>query len=291
MVDPRRELVIVDYDPAWPDRFRAIANELRQRVGGDAVRVDHIGSTSVPGLAAKDLIDIQITVPRLDVGDAWPDELLPGLVRRPGFADHVPRGGLAGSGRLGEAVLVPPGAGSTSTCVRRVGRTSGIHCSSGTTSELIRSRLARTERSKRELAAIVGDDWDAYRRAKDPVCDVVFAAAEQWAAARRVGTATERCMAARRPDRRPWRPSPSGLRSPQLLVEARRLAGLVVALGEVGRVAGGVGVEAGGELEVAVLLVEVGGDRLAPRDVVVDARPAPPARPARRRPRPPRPPG
>ena len=54
------------------------------------------------------------------------------------------------------------------------------------------------------------------------------------------------------------------------LVEARRLAHLVVAFGEVGCVAGGLGVQAGGELEVAVLLVEVGGDRVAAQDVLVD---------------------
>ena len=77
--------MIVDHDPAWPDRFTAIAAELRERVGDDAVRIDHIGSTSVPDLAAKDVIDLQITVARLGDADAWPDELLPGLIRRPGL--------------------------------------------------------------------------------------------------------------------------------------------------------------------------------------------------------------
>ena len=183
MVD-RRELVIVDYDPAWPDRFRAIANELRQRVGGDAVRVDHIGSTSVPGLAAKDLIDIQITVPRLGVGDAWPDELLPGLVRRPGFADHVPAEGSQDPADWAKRYWSHPMR--VHVHVREEGRPNQRY------PLLFRDYLradplaARSYGAvKRELAAIVGDDWDAYCRAKDPVCDVVFAAAEQWAA--RVG--------------------------------------------------------------------------------------------------------
>src|SRR3546814_8613907 len=52
----------------------------------------------------------------------------------------------------------------------------------------------------------------------------------------------------------------------QDLVEARRLAHLVVALSDVGRVVGCVGIEASGQLEISVLLVEVGVDRLAPRD-------------------------
>ena len=55
-----------------------------------------------------------------------------------------------------------------------------------------------------------------------------------------------------------------------MLVEARRLAGLMVAFCDVGCVASCVGVKAGSEIEVAVLLVEVRGDRLAPRDVFVD---------------------
>ena len=54
-----------------------------------------------------------------------------------------------------------------------------------------------------------------------------------------------------------------------VLVDAL-LTRLMVAFCEVGCVASGVGIEAGGELEIAVLLVEVGGDRVAPRDVFVD---------------------
>ncbi len=56
----------------------------------------------------------------------------------------------------------------------------------------------------------------------------------------------------------------------QVLVESRCLARLMVAFCEVGCVASCVGIEAGSELEIAVLLVEVRGDRVAPRDVFVD---------------------
>ena len=69
------------------------------------------------------------------------------------------------------------------------------------------------------------------------------------------------------------------------LVEARRLAHLVVALGEVRGVARGVGVQAGRQLEVAVLLVEVGGDGVAARDAVGDVGEGGAARRGRRRPR------
>src|SRR4051794_39512767 len=57
-----RQIIIVDYRPEWPDEYAAIARPLREALGDLALRVDHIGSTSVPGLAAKDVIDVQITV-------------------------------------------------------------------------------------------------------------------------------------------------------------------------------------------------------------------------------------
>src|SRR5687768_10346773 len=87
-----KRLEIVAYDAAWPDRFDDVARRLRERLGQDAVRIDHIGSTSVPGLDAKDVIDVQVTVAQLSVADTWPDELLPGLVRRGADGDHVPPG-------------------------------------------------------------------------------------------------------------------------------------------------------------------------------------------------------
>lgn len=60
---PKSEPVtVVPYNPEWPDRFRALAEQIRLAVGDAALNVEHVGSTSVPGLAAKDLIDIDLTV-------------------------------------------------------------------------------------------------------------------------------------------------------------------------------------------------------------------------------------
>jgi GrpB-like predicted nucleotidyltransferase (UPF0157 family) len=56
---------IIPYQSSWPFEFREIAATLRQGLGELASRIDHIGSTAVPGLAAKDVIDIQITVTEL----------------------------------------------------------------------------------------------------------------------------------------------------------------------------------------------------------------------------------
>lgn len=51
--------MLVSYDPTWPDRFRAVADELR-RLGDPTWVIEHIGSTSVPGLAAKPIIDVAV---------------------------------------------------------------------------------------------------------------------------------------------------------------------------------------------------------------------------------------
>jgi GrpB-like predicted nucleotidyltransferase (UPF0157 family) len=53
---------IVPYDSDWPRRFARLGRELREALGDAAVRIDHIGSTAVPGLAAKPVIDVQISV-------------------------------------------------------------------------------------------------------------------------------------------------------------------------------------------------------------------------------------
>jgi GrpB-like predicted nucleotidyltransferase (UPF0157 family) len=55
-------IVIVPYDPAWAEQYAEEACEVREALGDLVVRIDHVGSTSVPGLAAKPVIDIQLSV-------------------------------------------------------------------------------------------------------------------------------------------------------------------------------------------------------------------------------------
>ena len=62
----RDEVEIVEYDAAWPERFAEIRARLRAAVGPAALRIDHVGSTAVPGLAAKPVIDVQVAVADLD---------------------------------------------------------------------------------------------------------------------------------------------------------------------------------------------------------------------------------
>jgi GrpB-like predicted nucleotidyltransferase (UPF0157 family) len=52
-----------DYDPHWPERYVEHAARVRAALGDRAVRLEHVGSTSVPGLAAKPIVDIVLEVP------------------------------------------------------------------------------------------------------------------------------------------------------------------------------------------------------------------------------------
>ena len=59
---PSREVLLVPHDPRWPERYAEELPGLRQAFGTSLVALEHIGSTSVPGLAAKPVIDIQVLV-------------------------------------------------------------------------------------------------------------------------------------------------------------------------------------------------------------------------------------
>jgi GrpB-like predicted nucleotidyltransferase (UPF0157 family) len=56
------QVIIVTYDPEWPRLFLELGTALRKALGKTALRIDHIGSTAVPGLDAKPIIDVQISV-------------------------------------------------------------------------------------------------------------------------------------------------------------------------------------------------------------------------------------
>lgn len=90
---PQPELVaIVDYNPDWPARYDALAAAVRTALGAKALGIEHVGSTSVPELAAKDVIDIVLTVP----DPAAEDDYVPALtgigyvhtIREPSFHEH-----------------------------------------------------------------------------------------------------------------------------------------------------------------------------------------------------------
>jgi GrpB-like predicted nucleotidyltransferase (UPF0157 family) len=75
----------------WAAHGLTLAARIRHDLGPVAVRVEHIGSTSIPGMLAKPIIDLQLSVTDLDAPVAGPLEAL-GLSLRPWRQDHVPAG-------------------------------------------------------------------------------------------------------------------------------------------------------------------------------------------------------
>jgi GrpB-like predicted nucleotidyltransferase (UPF0157 family) len=61
-VTPATGIEIADPDPAWPRRYDDLASRIREVLGWRVLQLEHVGSTSVPGLAAKPIIDIDLTV-------------------------------------------------------------------------------------------------------------------------------------------------------------------------------------------------------------------------------------
>src|SRR3954468_7177634 len=96
-----REIVIVDYDPEWPRRAATLVDQLTTALGATARRVDHIGSTSIPGMAAKNVLDLQVSVDDLArAADAFDEPLRSrGCERGPYEQDHVPAGSPDDPGR------------------------------------------------------------------------------------------------------------------------------------------------------------------------------------------------
>jgi GrpB-like predicted nucleotidyltransferase (UPF0157 family) len=59
---PATGIAVTDPDPSWPRQYDDLAGQIREALGWRAIQLDHVGSTSVPGLAAKPIIDIDLTV-------------------------------------------------------------------------------------------------------------------------------------------------------------------------------------------------------------------------------------
>jgi GrpB-like predicted nucleotidyltransferase (UPF0157 family) len=179
------QIEIVPYNNRWPEEFRRIAMPLRAALGALALRIDHIGSTAVPGLAAKDVIDVQVTVATLDA-PALAAALAPlGYTPWEGIAgDHVPPGYDALPEEWSKLFFrAPAGQRRTNLHVRQAGRANQRYAL------LFRDYLRVEPRAagayaqiKEALARLHPQDLDAYYDVKDPVCDIIMAAAERWAA-------------------------------------------------------------------------------------------------------------
>jgi GrpB-like predicted nucleotidyltransferase (UPF0157 family) len=159
---------------------------LRKYTGSMAIRIDHVGSTAVPGLSAKDIIDIQLTA-------AQPSQNLEralnlcGYQRIPSIThDHVPPGRDPDPAQWEKWLFKPePGRHKVNLHVRTPGRQNQRYAL------LFRDYLRHfpdvAQAYGQVKAALVRyhpeDDMDAYYDIKDPVCDIIAGGAEFWAAA------------------------------------------------------------------------------------------------------------
>jgi GrpB-like predicted nucleotidyltransferase (UPF0157 family) len=177
---------IVPYQEWWPREFAEIAATLRAALGELAPRVDHIGSTSVPGLASKDRIDIQIGVASLAARNALAAALTPlGYELRGAIAeDHCPAGEVEEPDEWRKLFFAPAaGQRAQNVHVREIGRRNWRYAM--LFRDYLRSHPAAAAgyaELKRRLAALPGIDTGVYADTKDPVCDIIMAAAEDWAA-------------------------------------------------------------------------------------------------------------
>lgn len=165
-------VVITGSDPQWPIEFTQIASRLRGAIGRTALRIDHVGSTAVPGLDAKPIIDIQVSVSSLEPDAPFrrPLESL-GFVFQGDNPDTTKR-------FFGE----PPGTRRVHVHVRR----------SGSFDEqlnlLFRDYLrthpeaaAEYAKAKHELAERFLKDREGYIHAKEPVIWSILVRAHDWA--------------------------------------------------------------------------------------------------------------
>lgn len=176
---------IIAYDPSWPAGFAAIGKQLREALGQRALYIHHIGSTSVPGLEAKDVIDVQITVAGLDT-PIQEDLEKAGFILTALTNDHRPPGMDALdeeelAKRLYWKAAAVPGR-KAHVHIRVEGKFNQRYpllCR-----DYLRARpmVARAYGEiKRQLAFYFPDNVEAYYAIKDPVFDVFMAGAYEWA--------------------------------------------------------------------------------------------------------------
>lgn len=94
-----KTIVVVDYDPSWPKLFERLRSQIWPVLSDVALAVEHVGSTSVPGLAAKPVIDVSVVVPS--------EADIPVAIERLATLGYVHRGNLGIEGR--EAFASPAG--------------------------------------------------------------------------------------------------------------------------------------------------------------------------------------
>lgn len=179
-------IIITPYKSDWPQEFRTVGLALRAALGDEAQRIDHIGSTAVSGLAAKDRIDVQVTVRSLSPSVRQ-------AIAQTGFQlvsqlshDHCPPGYSEDLENWAKWVFIaPPNQRPVNIHVRLAGRPNQRYAL--LFRDYLRANPAAAEayaQVKMLLAQYHPDNIDVYNDLKDPVCDLISGAAELWAQAK-----------------------------------------------------------------------------------------------------------
>ena len=183
---PRTGPVLVPPHPGWPDDARRLAARISAACGG--ARVDHIGSTAIPGMPAKDVIDLQLTVDSLDRADEWGPGLdAAGFPSPPGDWWDTPRPADQDPGRWRKRLRFNADPGQSLNLHLRVKDWPNWRWSLLFRDWVRADRVAFDEylALKRSLAREYADDPDStrYAEAKEPWMDLAHHRAERWAAA------------------------------------------------------------------------------------------------------------
>ena len=172
------------YQPTWRSEFRDFGASLRRHLGSSALRIDHIGSTSVPGLAAKDIVDIQVTVEGLlpEIEEAI---IAAGYRKSRHLTDHVPPGCDPDPAQWEKWMFKGEGERPINLHVRIEGRANQRYAL--LFRDYLRANPMVSLAYGQVKASIIKyhpeDEMDAYYDIKDPACDIIMGGAEIWATA------------------------------------------------------------------------------------------------------------
>jgi GrpB-like predicted nucleotidyltransferase (UPF0157 family) len=174
---------IVPYQPSWPEEFQILAARLRQALGALALRIDHIGSTSIPGMAAKDVIDIQVTVAVLNEPVRLAMNSM-GYEQREARTDHRPPNASGADSEWTKWLFLPaPDQRRAHVHIRVQGAANQRYAI--LFRDYLRAHAGPAQayaELKRRLAQNLADPH-TYPDVKDPAVDLIYFAAEAWAVA------------------------------------------------------------------------------------------------------------
>jgi GrpB-like predicted nucleotidyltransferase (UPF0157 family) len=167
-----RKVLVFPYNPAWPQQFEAESGVLQAIFGNEVVGIHHFGSTSIPGMSAKPIIDILVEVSEIERVDRFNEKM-----RETGY---TPKGE---NGIMGRRYFVK---GSEDLHV------SHVHCFQSGHWQIERCLNFRDylmdhpsdawsySRLKEFLAEQFPENIDAYIEGKEPLCEEINAKARRW---------------------------------------------------------------------------------------------------------------